>query len=340
MNILISKVTACACLLLLSACSVKTLSNDSPAETTVDRRLAEVDKVIPTSAQLEILAEGFTWPEGPVWLSEQQALHFNDVPENKMYRWTAETGVNLFLTPSGGGTDEMAARMREPGANGIINWPAEPSKILLADHGARGLSILDIDTLQRETIVSEYQGQSLNSPNDMIMRSDGAVFFTDPPYGLRDLNASPDKELEHNGVYLYKPDQPLKLIIDDLSFPNGIGLSPDESTLYVAVSDPENAIIMAYDTAIDGSVSSGRIFFDAGPELKDGGGLPDGMAIARNGTIFATGPEGVYVLSPNGDVLGVISTGMPISNCTLDDDEAYLYMTSSSVLARIAVSME
>ena len=306
---------------------------------TIDRRTPAMDTIVAPDAEIEVLAEGFTWPEGPVWVEVDNALYFNDVPENKMHRWSETTGHEMILSPSGGATPETALTMREPGANGIILWPEDPSKLLLADHGARGLSVLSRDTLEREVIVSSFEGQSLNSPNDMVARSDGAIFFTDPPYGLRGLNDAAEKELTHNGVYLYSDDAPLKLIIDDLTFPNGIGLSPDEGTLYVAVSDPDNAKIMAYTLADDGSVSDGRVFFDAASELREGGGLPDGMSVARNGTVFATGPEGVYVLAPEtGEVLGVISTGMPTSNCTLSDDEAYLYMTSSSVLARVPIS--
>lgn len=306
----------------------------------VDFRSPALQEIVEPDAQIEVLAEGFTWPEGPVWVEDEQAVYFNDVPENKMYRWSAETGGELFLTPSGGATPETAPIMREPGANGIIEWIGAPGKLLLADHGARGLSVLDPETLTRDTFVSSFEGQSLNSPNDIVARSDGALFFTDPPYGLRGLNDAAEKELAHNGVYLYQNDTPLKLVIDDLSFPNGIGLSPDESTLYVAVSDPNNAVIMAYDLDANGNASNSRVFFDAGPELREGGGLPDGMVIADNGTIFATGPEGVYVMAPDtGEVLGVISTGMPTSNCTLNDDETYLYMTSSSVMARIPVQL-
>ncbi len=307
----------------------------------VDRRSAELDQIVPANAEIEVLARGFTWPEGPVWIEEESAVYFNDVPENKMYRWTEATGSELFLTPSGGATPETAPTMREPGANGIIEWSEAPGQLLLADHGARGLSLLDPETLIRETFVSSFEGLSLNSPNDIVARSDGGLFFTDPPYGLRGLNDAAEKELPHNGVYFYRPDLPLKLVVADLSFPNGIGLSPDERTLYVAVSDPENAVIMAFDLAEDASASNGRVLFNAGPELREGGGLPDGMVVAENGTLFATGPEGVYVIAPEtGDVLGVISTGMPTSNCTLNDDETYLYMTSSSVMARIPIDMQ
>ncbi len=324
----------------LFACSTPTPTPSIETIGSIDRVMPELDAIVAPGAQIEVLARGYVWPEGPVWVEDEQALYFNDVPENKMYRWTAETGANLFLTPSGGATPEMAEMMREPGANGIIEWSGAPGKLLLADHGARGLSVLDPVSKSRDTIVSTHDGKSLNSPNDIVERSDGALFFTDPPYGLKNLNEAAEKELSYNGVYRLDAGQPAALIIDDLSFPNGIGLSPDEETLYVAVSDPEGPVIMAYDTTPAGGVSNARVFFDAAEDLKDGGGLPDGMDIARNGTIFATGPKGVYVLSPEGEVLGTISTGMATSNCTLNDDEAYLYMTSSSVLARVPVKLK
>ncbi len=325
--------------ILIGACS----TSDLPATETIgsiDRRTNAMDAIVTPSTQIEVLARGFTWPEGPVWVEEEGALYFNDVPENKMYRWTQDTGAELFLTPSGGSTPEMSEIMREPGANGIIEWAEAPGKLVLADHGARGLSVLDPINKTRNTIVSSFDGKSLNSPNDIVAHSDGALFFTDPPYGLRGLNEAPEKELSHNGVYRLEKGGAAQLVIEDLSFPNGIGLSPDEDTLYVAVSDPENAVIMAYDTSKEGGVSNARVFFNAMPELRDGGGLPDGMDIARNGTLFATGPEGVYVLNPeSGEVIGVISTGFATSNCTLDDAEEYLYMTSSSVLARVRVNL-
>ncbi len=314
-------------------------SQDIETIGTISRLSSTLDEILPIEAEIEVLARGFVWPEGPVWVDNDSALYFDDVPENKMYRWTAEDGTVLFLSPSGGG-GEAAKSMREPGANGLIKAPKRPGHLLLADHGARGLSLLNLESKSREVLVSQFQGKSLNSPNDMAARSDGAIFFTDPPYGLRGLNEAPEKELPFNGVYMYQAGQPLKLLTDALSFPNGIALSPDEETLYVAVSDPDNPIIMAYELASDGSLGASRILFDGSPYLETGNGLPDGMVVAKNGIIFATGPGGVYVLEPNaGEILGVISTGMPISNCTLDDDEKYLYMTSSSVLARVAVDL-
>lgn len=345
MRALISSFSLAGFMLGLSSCTAPAPAPDTTSESetigSIDRRMDAINAIVPADAKIEVLAEGFVWPEGPVWMQDEQALYFNDVPENKMYRWSQDTGSVMVLSPSGGASDTVAESMREPGANGIIKWPGDETKLLLADHGARGLSVLDRETFERRVIVSAYQDKSLNSPNDMAAHSSGAVYFTDPPYGLRGLNEAPEKELEHNGVYRLSADATLTLIEDGLSFPNGIGLSPDEHTLYVAVSDPEMPVIKAYELGADGTVAQGRVFFDAASELKDGGGLPDGMDIASNGTLFATGPEGVYVLAPEtGDVLGVISTGMPISNCTLNDDETFLYMTSSSVLARVPIALD
>lgn len=322
----------------LAACTTPIEPPATETTGSIDRRAEAIDRIVPEGAEVEILASGFVWPEGPVWVEAEAALYFNDVPENKMYRWTETKGAELFLTPSGGGSPEINGKMREAGANGIIEWTEAPGKLLLADHGARSLTLLDPQALTREAIVSAYQGKTLNSPNDIVARSDGALFFTDPPYGLDGLNDAPEKELPFNGVYFYHAGDPLKLVTDQLSFPNGVGLSPDEKTLYVAVSDPEGPRLMAYKTLADGGVENGRVLFDASSEYAPGLGLPDGMAIAENGTIFATGPNGVYVIAPDtGDVLGVISTGMPIANCTLDASEEYLYMTSSSILARVPI---
>lgn len=301
----------------------------------IDARAPAFDAIVAPGAEVEVLARGFTWPEGPVWIASEAALYFNDVPENRMYRWSEADGISVHMLASGGGR-ENGVTMREPGANGMIALQDKPGHVLLGDHGSRGVSRLNLKTQIRDVLVSEYNGKSLNSPNDLVARSDGALFFTDPPYGLRGLNEADNKELPFNGVYLLEPGADAKLLTDTMTFPNGIGLSPDETTLYVSNSDPERPVILTYDIQGDGTLGAAETLFDGAPYMQEDSGLPDGMAISRTGTIFATGPEGVYVIAPGtGEVLGVISTGMKISNCTLDADEAYLYMTSSDVVARI-----
>src|SRR5690606_18095256 len=189
------------------------------------------------------------------------------------------------------------------------------------------------------TLADRYEGKRLNSPNDAVFRSNGDLYFTDPPYGLRGLNDSPLKELPYNGVYRLSADGELTLLTDELSFPNGIAFSPDEKTLYVANSDPNRAIWMAYDVNDDGTISNGRVFFDATPWVKAGRrGAPDGMKVDRSGNLFATGPGGLVVLSPDGTHLGTIVTGQATSNCAFGDDGSTLYITADNLLLRVRLN--
>jgi gluconolactonase len=190
----------------------------------------------------------------------------------------------------------------------------------------------------RVTVLADrYQGKRLNSPNDLVIGPRGDIYFTDPPYGLRDLNRNPAKELDFNGVYRIAPNGELSLVTRDLTFPNGIGLSPDARTLYVAVSDMQHPVIMAYDVAPTGEVSGGRVFFDASALLKAGKrGAPDGMTVDARGNLFATGPGGVLVISPQGKHLGTIVTGQTTSNTEFGgEDGSWLYMTADMDIIRV-----
>jgi gluconolactonase len=292
---------------------------------------------VPRQARIEKLADGFTWAEGPTWVANRSLLLFNDVPNNRMFRWTAADGLSVLFSPSGyDGPPDPA--LREAGANGLH---AEPDgRVLLADSGSRTVVRLDLGTRRRTVLADRYQGKRFNSPNDVISRSDGSVFFTDPPYGLKDLDASPVKELAFNGVYRIAPDGTVHLVDDSLSFPNGIALSPDERTLYVANSDPRRPVWIAYALAPDGTIQDRRIFADAGDLVGPGvPGLPDGLAVAADGTLFATGPGGVIVFAPDGTRLGRIETGGPIANCAFGDDGRTLYLTAQHTLARVRVAV-
>ncbi len=291
--------------------------------------------VVVADARIEVLAEGFTWAEGPAWLRDENALLFTDVPENRMHRWSEADGLSVHLAPSGyAGPDTDT--LREAGANGLL---AEPDgTVLLADSGNRLVARFDPGTREKTHLATQFEGRRLNSPNDIARRRDGTVFFTDPPYGLAGLDASPVKEQPVNGVYRLDPDGALHRVVDDLSFPNGIALSPDERTLYVANSDPARPIWMAYPLEADGRLGDGRVFADAGDLVGDDApGLPDGMVVAADGTLFATGPGGVLVFAPDGTRLGRIETGHAVSNCTFGDDGRTLYMTSDGLLARVRV---
>ncbi len=300
---------------------------------TVHRQEAALDTLITPDARIERLAEGFRWSEGPVWIGEGRYLLFSDVPANRMYRWSEKDGVSVFLEPSGYAGSETGI-FREPGSNGLIRGPG--NSILMADHGHRAVARLDLATKAKTFLATRYQGKRFNSPNDLVRAADGSIYFTDPPYGLEGLNKSPHKELPFNGVYRLSPGGEVTLLDDSLTFPNGIILSPDERTLYVAVSDPDRAVIMAYPLDSAGNVGAGRVFADMTALAKSGlPGLPDGMAIDASGNLFATGPGGVHVFAPDGRRLGRIDTGTAIANCAFGEDGRTLFLASNNMLARI-----
>lgn len=295
--------------------------------------------VVAADARIERLADGFTWAEGPAWIAgrDDDYLLFTDVPENRLYRWSQREGLSVFLEPSGydGPDTDM---LREAGANGLFTEPA--GTVLLADSGTRVVARLDPRTKRKTTLAAAFDGKRFNSPNDVVRRSDGTVFFTDPPYGLKGLDDSPIKELPFNGVYRIDTDDSVHLLDDRLRFPNGIALSPDQRTLYVANSDPARPIWMAYTLDADGTVQDKRVFADASDLVGDDSpGLPDGIAVAADGTLFATGPGGVIVFAPDGRRLGRIETGTAVANCAFGDDGRTLYMASHRFVARVRVEV-
>lgn len=299
----------------------------------IERQSPALDALIEPDARLEKLGEGYQWSEGPVWISEGDYLLFTDVPGNRMYRWKQGEGVTVFLDPSGYAgppTDQF----REPGANGLIRGPG--NTILMADHGNRAVASLDLATKKKTFLATNYQGKRFNSPNDLARASSGAIYFTDPPYGLAGLNDSPIKELPFNGVYRLDPDGSVTSLDDSLSFPNGVILSPDEKTMYVAVSDPKRAIVMAYALDAKGDIASKRLFADLTSEVGENRpGLPDGMAVDKKGNLFVTGPGGVIVFAPDGTRLGTIVTGTGIANVAFGEDGRTLFLTSHNMLVRL-----
>ena len=291
--------------------------------------------LVAADARIEKIAEGFTWSEGPAWVRDGNYLLFNDVPENTLYRWSQSDGLSVFLKPSGL-QDPDPEITREGGANGLF---AEPGgTLLLADSGSRLVVRLNPKTRRKTVLASSFDGRRFNSPNDLVLHGSGAVFFTDPPYGLKGLDDSPVKELPVNGVYRIDPDGQVRLIDDGLRFPNGIALSPDGRTLYVANSDPDRPIWMAYSLDARGNLLGKRVFADASDLLGEGvPGLPDGMAISQDGHLFATAPGGILVMDATGKRLGRIETGGPVSNCAFGDDGKTLYLTSHTLVARLRV---
>jgi gluconolactonase len=291
------------------------------------------ETLVAPDARIEELGEGFTWAEGPVWVSEGGYLLFSDVPGNKMYRWSEKDGVSVFLDPSGY-AGPPTKDFREPGTNGLIRGPG--NTILAADHGNRAIARLDLATKQKTFLATSYGGKKFNSPNDLALASNGTIYFTDPPYGLEGINDSPLKEQPVNGVYRLDPNGTVTLVDGSLAFPNGVILSPDEKTLYVAQSDPKRAIIMVYDRDAAGGIGNARVFADLTDLVGEANpGLPDGMAMDVDGNLFATGPGGVFIFAPDGTRLGLIATGTAIANCTFGEDGRTLFLASDHMLARV-----
>jgi gluconolactonase len=244
----------------------------------IERDGSALDSLIAPQARIEKLADGFTWSEGPVWIREGRYLLLSDVPANRMYRWSERDGLSVFLEPSGHASIAPAG-FREPGSNGLVRGPG--NSILMADHGNRAVARLDLATRTKTFLATHHEGRRFNSPNDLVQGRDGSIYFTDPPYGLDGLNASPLKEIAYNGVYRIAPGGGVELLEKGMSFPNGIVLSRDERTLYVANSDPERAVIMAFDLGAGGRLTRGRVFADPGPPRRDGGG--HGRQFVRHG---------------------------------------------------------
>ena len=295
------------------------------------RLLRHVD----ASAQFERLATGFSWSEGPVWDRGGGCLLFSDVPENVVYRWSERGGIEVALRPSGYAAGTQ--RGREPGSNGLAI--DAQGRLVLCEHGDRRLGRVERDG-RHLTLVDRFEQKRFQSPNDLAIHSSGAVFFTDPPYGLPKGMDDPARELPHCGVYVATSRDGVafeaRLLDASLSRPNGIALSPDERTLYVAVSDGEWPRIVAYDVSADLAVDHARTFFDARPLLREGNrGSTDGLKVARDGTLFATGPGGVLVIGADGAHLGTLRTGERTANCAFGDDGSVLYVTADAHLLRI-----
>jgi len=301
-----------------------------PAIGQIERVDPRFDALIPPDAVLEKLAGGFDWSEGPVWIADGRYLLFSDIPKNSVMKWKEGEGISLFMKPSG--YTGSAPRGGESGSNGLVLDPA--GRLVLCQHGDRRVVRVEKDG-RWTTLADRYQGKRLNSPNDAVFKSNGDLYFTDPPYGLTAEDSKTLGELGFCGVYRVSTDGRVTLLTDRMTRPNGIAFSPDEKTLYVAQSDPKQAIWMAFDVTDDGLITNGRVFHDATPWLKDYKGLPDGMAVDKLGNLFATGPGGVNVFSPDGTFLGRVNPGEATANCTFGDDGSTLYITADMYLCRI-----
>lgn len=300
----------------------------------IERIDSSISTIISPDAKVEIVAEGFEWSEGPVWIPSHNMLLFSDIPPNSIYKWTEEKGKELYLKPSGY-TGSAPWTGGEPGSNGLLL--DDEGNLILCQHGDRRIAMMNapIDSPKAEfvTVADNYNGKRFDSPNDAVRRSDGSIFFTDPPYGLPNYTDDSTKDAPYQGVYKVDPEGKVTLLVDSIYRPNGIAFLPGEKTLLVA--DSERAKWYAYDFDENDSLVNGRIFYDATEASKTDKGGPDGMKVDNNGNVYATGPGGIWIFDKNAKVLGKIKVPVATSNVALADDDKTLYITADMYLLRV-----
>jgi gluconolactonase len=297
----------------------------------IEKLSNEMDEFISKDSKIEIIAKGFNWSEGPVWSKKLNAVLFSDVPNNIIYKWDEKNGLDIFLNEIG--YSGIVPNSKEDGTNGLTI--DQQGNLIICMHGDRRVVKLEDWQSNKVTpIATSFNKKLFNSPNDLVYNSKNELFFTDPPYGLKNGDNDELKELQFNGVFRLSPNGELKLLIKNLSRPNGIAISNDEKTLYVANSDSKNPVIMKYQITDEG-VKNPEIFFDGSILSKKDIGAFDGLKIHPTGTVFATGPGGVLLIKSDGNHIGTIRTEVRSANCAFDDKYEYLYMTSHQYLTRI-----
>ncbi|GEO11709.1 SMP-30/gluconolactonase/LRE family protein [Segetibacter aerophilus] len=293
-----------------------------------------LDSIVSPDAEIEIIADGFKWTEGPLWLEDKKMLLFSDVFSNKVYKWTEGKKADVYVSPSG--YTATTTRGGEIGSNGLLL--DNEGKLVLCQHGNRQVARMNADLSNPKSeyvsLASAYQDKRLNSPNDATFDTNGNLFFTDPPYGLEKNMADPAKEISFQGVYKAKLTGELILLCDTITRPNGIAFFPGEKTLLVANSDSLKPFWYSFDVAND-TLTNARIFYNAGSHFNEGKGLPDGLKIDKNGNVFATGPGGVFIFSRQGKLLGKIKLPVAPSNCAFSADQKTLFITATNYVLRL-----
>jgi gluconolactonase len=302
-------------------------------ETKIIRKDPALDTILSPDAKIEKLAGGFQFTEGPVWVREGNYLLFSDPNNNLIYRWSADDGISIYCTHSGySGTD--IGEFGQPGSNGLT-LDAQ-GRVTINEHGNRRVTRLEKNG-QLTVLADRYEGKRLNSPNDLVYRSDGALYFTDPPFGLPKFFDDPRKELPFSGVYCLIHGE-LKLVSTDLTGPNGLAFSPDEKYLYVDDWDDKKKIILRYDVQPDGSLTNKSLFLDATTE--PGEDAWDGLKVDRFGNVYASGPGGLWIISPEGKHLGtVVGPEHPHNLAWGGEDRKTLYLAAQTGLYRISVNI-
>lgn len=310
-------------------------TQDNKAGTgTIEFISKKLSKLVNKDARIEIVAEGFQFTEGPLWVEKEQMLLLSDIPGNTVYKWTEAKGKELYLKP--GGYTDTAKRGGFMGPNGLILSPDD--KLLLCQHGDRRIAMMDAPLNAPQTnfvtVAGSYDGKRLNSPNDLVLAKNGDLYFTDPAYGFERGGRDPKKELAYQGVYKMDKAGKVTLLIDSIESPNGIGMMPDGKTLLVSNSDNRKKVWYRYDIMSNGGLSNATTFYDASGEKAPG--LCDGFKIDKKGNVFAAGPGGIWIFTRAGKLIGKIKiNGVTASNCALTPDGKTIYITANQYLLRV-----
>lgn len=304
---------------------------DAASPVIIERLDPRLDALIEHGAAIEVFADGVGWAEGPLWSAEYGALLFSDVPRNAIYAARAGTTASIVVRHSGY-TGASVFHGREPGSNGLT-FDAR-GRLVYCRHGNRDIARREDDGTV-SVLVSHYEGRRLNSPNDLAYRSNGDLYFSDPPFGLPAAFNDSTKELPFQGVFRLGAGGALDAVVTDLDAPNGLAFSPDETTLYVSNAASTRPVWMAYRVNPDGTLSDGREFAEARAYVRDGDGVPDGLKVDRSGNIWAAGPGGVHIFAADGTRLGRIVTGVPTGNVAFGEDGATLFIAANHRILRL-----
>lgn len=297
----------------------------------IERIAPEFDKLVPKDTKIEVLAGGFEWSEGPVWIKDGGYLLFSDIPRNQIVKWKEGEGISVFLERSGY-TGKKPFSGPEPGSNGLTL--DSKGRLVMCCHGDRAIKRLNKKG-KAIVLVDSYEGKRLNSPNDLVFHSNGDLYFTDPPYGLPKRFEDPAREQAFCGVYRLSKDGTLTLLTTEMDRPNGVAFSPDFKTLYVAQSFATAPIWKSFSVKEDGTLGKGKLFHDASELYRKQPGICDGMCVDAQGNVWATGPGGVWVFNSDGKLLGRMFTGQRTANCTFGEDGKTLFITADMYLCRV-----
>jgi gluconolactonase len=305
-----------------------------PAIGTIEFLSNELNRLIKKDAKVEIVAEGFQFTEGPVWLDKQKMLLFSDVPANTVYKWTEAKGKEVYLKPGGYTGAEPRGGFMGPNALSLYTG----GKLLICQHGDRRIAKmnapLDAPKPNFVTVVGEYNGKRINSPNDLFVTASGDIYFTDPSYGFEKGARDPKKELPYQGVYKVDKAGRNTLLVDSIEQPNGISIFPGGKTMIISNSDDRKKRWYLYDIAPNGSLKNGRVFYDVSNEKGMGG--CDGLKIDKAGNVFAAGPGGLWIFTKAGKLIGRIKmNGVTTANCALTPDGKTIFITATNYLLRV-----